>query len=1013
MTWKWGVTGDSDDYLSHADIFDSKKGDTAHMYNAYGTYFVKQIIHNYTTGCSDSTTKTVTISKMDPSFTISNDTICLGSPIIVTSTSVYTDPAPFFSFNMGNTIVKNGNPINYTYPAAGTFNITLKATNAVGCIKSIAINNIKVLEKPSASISVADTNGCLNIPTLFSNHSTTPNQNVPLTSFQWTLPDGSHQITNSLSETVGFTPLVKGNLTTSITATDAFGCISNPKSIQLAIAQPSADFTMDSVVCDLENFSTNNISNGDNPLIYNWKVDDVFNNNTPTISPIFDEIASPSYTFIPHTISLKTTDKHGCSDSITKVIKVSMPKAKIGYNASGATANLFGEYICPPVLETYKDSSISYGTVDSWNWSFGNFFTSSIKNPVNSYNFPGIYTTSLTITDQFGCTADTTLTNYLKILGPKADVNWTSNGTTCDHKYLFSATNLITVDSLIWQLDDATTIIDSTNFSHSYLAGTFHPNVTLIDPNHCEVVYPLNQIDILPSQLLANAGNDQTICQNSTTMAASASTIGTKVWHILEGSGTISDTTSPTTLITNLGIGSNKFVWIVKEGCEIISDTVVIINAQLNANAGSDQLICSSSAQLNATNPIVGSGQWTIHSGAGNIDNTSSASTIVNGIAIGANEFIWTITNQCVTISDTIKIVVETNPTIPIAGIDESVCDANYQLNGNQAFIGTSNWTNVIGSGTISDTSIENPLITNLSYGQNVFQWKIANTCKSDSSRVTITLLELPSVAKTEKIDPICAKQVIIKGNKANVGIGTWKKVSGQGTITNPNDSITNVTNLGLGYSVYRWTISNSCGADSADLIVRADTIPSDAIVGKDQLFCGYDYILAGNKPIYGKGHWSVLSGYCLIFDSTDNTSGVSNINIGTTELKWSITNSCGTKSASYKLISTGNCPNEDSLANKLVYFIPNTFTPNGDKLNPTFTPVFSSGIDPQDFWMLIYDRWGGVIFESHDPNRGWNGTLGENGEIVTEGIYNWKIFFKEILTQEKRKISGDVLIIK
>ena len=1013
MTWKWGGTGDPNDFLTHTDIFNSNKGDTAHIFHAYGTYFVTQIIHNYTTGCSDSTTKPVTISKMEPSFTISNDTICLGTPITVTSTSVYTDPAPFFSFNMGNAVVKNGNPINYIYPSSGTFNITLKATNAAGCIKSTAINNIKILEKPVALFSVTDTNGCLNIPTIFSNNSTTPNQNVALSSFLWTLPDGSHQTTHLLSETISYTPLSKGNFTTSVIATDAFGCVSNSKSIQLAIAQPMANFTMDSVVCDLENFVTNNTSSGDNPLTYNWKIDNLFNTSTPVLSTHFDEMASPSYTFVPHTISLKTTDKHGCSDSISKVIKVSMPIAKIGYSASGATANLLGEYICPPVLETYKDSSISYGTVDTWNWTFGNFFTSTLKNPVNSYNFPGIYTTSLSITDQFGCNADTTLTNYLKILGPKADLNWTPNGTACDHKYLFTATNLITVDSLIWNLDDASLTIDSTTFSHSYLPGTFHPNVTLIDPNHCEVIYPLNQIDIQPSQLMANAGSDQTICQNSTSMAASASLLGTKVWHIVNGSGTIADSTSATTLITNLGVGINTFVWSVKEGCEILSDTVQLINAQVNVNAGLDQLICSTNSQLNGNIPIIGTGNWSIHSGTVNFVNTSNAHTLVDGLAIGTNEFIWTITNQCVTISDTIKIIVETNPTIPKAGNNQSTCEANFQLNGNTALIGTSIWSTIIGSGIISNPSIENPTITNLSIGQNIFQWKISNTCKSDSSRVTITLLELPTAAKTEKVNPVCAKQVIIKGNKAKVGNGTWKKISGQGTITHPNDSITNVTNLGLGYSIYRWTIKNTCGSDSSDVIVRADTIPSDAIVGNDQTFCGYDYILAGNKPIYGKGHWSILSGYCLIFDTTDNTTGVSNINIGTTEIKWSITNSCGTKSASYKLISTGNCPDEDSLANKLVYFIPNTFTPNGDDLNPTFTPSFTSGIDPLDFWMIIYDRWGNVIFESHDPKNGWKGTLGENGDVVTEGIYNWKIYFTEILSKEKYKISGDVLIIK
>ncbi len=1013
MTWKWGVSGDPDDFLLNADIFNSNKGDTAHVFRAYGTYFVKQIIHNYTTGCSDSTTKTVTISKMEPSFTISNDTICLGSPIIVTSTSSYTDPAPFFSFNMGNTKVQNGNPINYTYPGAGTFNITLKATNAAGCIKSIAINNIKVLNTPIASISVTDTNECLNVPTIFSNTSTTPNATVPLSKFSWTFPDGSNQVTNLISENVNFTHLTKGHFTTSLVATDAFGCVSPPKSISLSISQPVANFSMDTVVCDLEYFTTNNISSGDNPLSYSWKVDDVYQNNTFALSTNFDEVASQSYTFVPHTVLLKTTDKNGCSDSITKTIKVSMPKAKIGYSASGSTSNLLGEFICPPVLETYKDSSISYGTVDSWNWTFGNFFTSTIKNPVNSYNFPGIFSTSLSITDQFGCQADTILTNYLKILGPKADLDWTPTGSACDHKYLFSATNLKTVDSLIWNLDDNSTAIHSTSFSHSYLPGTYNPSVSLIDPNQCEVNYPLNQIIIQPSLLMADAGIDQIVCQNSTNMNASSSIIGTKTWHLVNGSGTIFDTTSPTSLITNLGIGKNIFVWSVKEGCEIISDTVQLINAELSVNAGPDQLLCSSSSQLNANTPIVGSGLWSVHSGTGTFLNPTNSNSIINGLTYGKNELIWTVTNQCSTIRDTMTIVFEKNPTIPNAGTNQSTCESTFQLSGNKALIGKCSWSNSVGSGTISNTSIENPTITNLSIGQNIFQWKISNTCKSDSSKVIITRLELPSKAKTQEIDPICGNLVQIKGNKPNIGSGSWKKVTGKGMISNPSDSITNVTNLGLGYSVYRWTISNTCGSDSSDVTVRADTIPSDAIVGKDQSFCGYEYVLAGNKPTYGKGHWSILNGYCLIFDTTDNTSGVSNINLGTTELKWSISNSCGNKSATYKITSTGNCPDEDSLANKLVYFIPNTFTPNGDDLNSTFTPCFTSGIDPQDFWMIIYDRWGNVIFESHDAKKGWKGTLGENGPFVTEGIYNWKIFFTEILSKDKRKISGDVLIIK
>jgi gliding motility-associated-like protein len=97
-----------------------------------------------------------------------------------------------------------------------------------------------------------------------------------------------------------------------------------------------------------------------------------------------------------------------------------------------------------------------------------------------------------------------------------------------------------------------------------------------------------------------------------------------------------------------------------------------------------------------------------------------------------------------------------------------------------------------------------------------------------------------------------------------------------------------------------------------------------------------------------------------------------------------------------------------------LIFYVPNTFTPDNDNYNQTFQPVFYSGFDPYDFELLIFNRWGEVIFESHDASIGWDGTYGaDNTEIVADGTYTWKIEFKTKYTDERKVVTGLVNLIR
>jgi gliding motility-associated-like protein len=95
----------------------------------------------------------------------------------------------------------------------------------------------------------------------------------------------------------------------------------------------------------------------------------------------------------------------------------------------------------------------------------------------------------------------------------------------------------------------------------------------------------------------------------------------------------------------------------------------------------------------------------------------------------------------------------------------------------------------------------------------------------------------------------------------------------------------------------------------------------------------------------------------------------------------------------------------------ELIYFIPNAFTPDGDKLNQTFQPVFTKGYDPFSYNMVIMNRWGEIIFESNDAKVGWDGTYG--GTIVQDGVYTWRISFKLKSTDEHQIVTGHLNLIK
>jgi gliding motility-associated-like protein len=96
----------------------------------------------------------------------------------------------------------------------------------------------------------------------------------------------------------------------------------------------------------------------------------------------------------------------------------------------------------------------------------------------------------------------------------------------------------------------------------------------------------------------------------------------------------------------------------------------------------------------------------------------------------------------------------------------------------------------------------------------------------------------------------------------------------------------------------------------------------------------------------------------------------------------------------------------------EILFYVPNVVTPDGDLFNEIFQPVFTSGVDPFEYHLTIFNRWGEIIFESYNFDTGWNAHYGDGG-LVKDGVYIWQIEFGEKLSDKKQTHRGHVTVLK
>ncbi len=111
-----------------------------------------------------------------------------------------------------------------------------------------------------------------------------------------------------------------------------------------------------------------------------------------------------------------------------------------------------------------------------------------------------------------------------------------------------------------------------------------------------------------------------------------------------------------------------------------------------------------------------------------------------------------------------------------------------------------------------------------------------------------------------------------------------------------------------------------------------------------------------------------------------------------------------------YLLYDDKGCYYRDSI-NVLVIrkvYVPNAISTNGDGLNDVF---YFRSISVEKFELMIFNRWGELLFTSNDINKGWDGTF--KGEPVQIDTYVWKVRYKRFHKDLWNEEYGIVTVVK
>jgi gliding motility-associated-like protein len=782
----------------------------------------------------------------------------------------------------------------------------------------------------------------------------------------------------------------------------------------IILEQPAAVFTTEvagvpaTEICLGETFdfpNTSSISTG--ALTWLWDFGD---GNTSTAN-------QPSHTYGTagiHNVTLTATSDSGCAD-ISVMVPVTVNSQPVAIFTS--------DIVCEGLATTLTDAStIAVGTISNWDWDIldNGSVEYTAQNPTNTFPGVGNYAVELVVTTAAGC-VDSVVGNVQVNANPVVsftvdDVCLGTTNTFADLSFISTGANT----TWAWNFGDATTSAVQ-NPTHTYATfGSYPITLDVTSDLGCTVTETGTAIVTDLPNTIFTIGDD---CDYNIVTPVNTSSITSGVlgytWDFGDGSP-IDLTANPShsylpgtyqvILIAGTGVGcstadTNTVIIYDKPVADFVIPGVCFGLNSVFGESSSIPSIINGDAIINW--------EWDVEAN-GSIDYVIQNPTHTYPAEGGHNTtLIVTTAFGC---TDTINIPVDVWPLPVVDFTPEDVC-----LNAVSQFFDLSTVSNAFTANSVSgwawdfgegsSSTQPSPVLVYSAVGTYNVQL-IATTLNGcvDSLTKPVTINPLPVVDVSSPNPSGCTQHCIDLVNNSSIAVGSITEY---------------MWYFGTGDTVYSDTSAYcfdnpSLVVDVYDVYFRAT---SDVGCVSDTLLNNYLNIY---PAVYAEFTFSpespdgisIMPGEVVFTDLSQNPS-IWDWNFGDGSLNSTDTHpihiyaDSGWYDVTLMIENTYGC--RDTIMESLYvmpevfFYAPNAFTPDGDGINDTFFPK-GYGLVAEDYQMLIFDRWGDLIYQTDVLYGAWDGKI--NGRLAVQDVYSFRFNFKDIFN-DKHKVIGHINLVK
>ncbi len=485
-------------------------------------------------------------------------------------------------------------------------------------------------------------------------------------------------------------------------------------------------------------------------------------------------------------------------------------------------------------------------------------------------------------------------------------------------------------------------------------------------------------VNAVQNASIANAGP---FCVN----AAAVQLTSTNAGGTWSGTG-ITNATTGTFNPATAGIGTHTITYTLSGACGDAQSISIVVNAVSDPTITPAGPFCANAAAVQLVAATAG-GTW---SGTG-ITNATTGTFNPATAGTGTHTITYTIGGSCGS-SDTEQITVNAVQNASIANAGPfCVNAAAVQLTSTNAG-GTWSGTGI----TNATTGTFNPATAGI--GTHTITYTLSGAC-GDAQSISIVVNDLPTPTfSATPLEGCVPLEVTFSNTSAQNSNATILWSFGDGTQSTAALNTTHTYMTDDCFDVSLTITENGCSNALmiANYICAHEAATAAFTVSNDQ---------QGN--------------YLVVNQSANANSYLWDFGDGTTSTDFEGMHTYPQSSSNYTIcldaMNAFGCNDQVCqtivVEEDLIYYIPNAFTPDDDEFNPTFSPVFTAGFDIYDYSFYIYNRWGELIWESHDASIGWDGTYNE--VIVQEGIFTWKVEFKTNSSDERIVEVGHLNLLR